>query len=69
MNTQLSYMILRGAGKQYGVIWLLNGSTCSRFGNKCYNPTAPAQQVLRGLHAVAVAAAEADAARDQLEQR
>ena len=38
VNTQLSYMILRGAGKQYGVIWLLNGSTCSRFGNKCYNP-------------------------------
>ena len=35
INAQLSYMFIRGAGKQYGVIWLLNPSLCSRFGTKC----------------------------------
>lgn len=42
-NAQLRYAFIRGAGKQYGVIWTGNVSVYNRFGHKAYEkPSAKA---------------------------
>lgn len=45
-NAQLRYAFIRGAGKQYGVIWFGNVSVYNRFGHKRY--TAPTTPTTRG---------------------
>lgn len=46
-NAQLRYSFIRGAGKQYGVIWFGNVSIYNRFGHKAYSKKNRAHKKLK----------------------